>query len=113
MQLDHSVAGANFVSRLGKQEDADGRIDRVLCAVAAGAEREGRAADQIRGQTRHIPSARRAHHMPLGSSGQTPIVIDHTWIASLIFDNRSETLETGPGSNGIAHAPFALGPVSG
>ena len=41
------VAGAHRVARLGDDHDADRRIDRILDAIAAGAERHRRAADEL------------------------------------------------------------------
>src|SRR5262252_4975618 len=48
VQFEERIAGAHGVPWLGENHDAHGRIDGVLDAIAAGAERNRRAADEHR-----------------------------------------------------------------
>src|SRR5438477_644355 len=63
MQFEQRVARAHLVARLGQDDDADRRIDAVVDAVAAGAERDRRAADGLRVEPRQKSAARRGHQM--------------------------------------------------
>ena len=67
VQLEHGVAGAHLVAGLREDHDADRGIDRILDPVAAGAERDRRAADQLGVEARHVAGSGGGHDMPVGA----------------------------------------------
>ena len=100
----HRIAAPDRRADRRDDVDAGGRIDGGIDAVAAGAERHGRPADQLGVDARRRSRRECAVHVSTRRRLRQPrVVVDDARVAALRLDDRAELLEPRAARERLAH----------
>src|SRR5207248_9448410 len=83
VELQHRIAGAHFVARLGAHDDADREIDRILDLVASRAQGNRGTADELRVESIDESTAAGDDCVALRRCRQASGIVDDARIAAL------------------------------
>src|SRR5262249_17254379 len=87
------VSWPDAIAASDVDNSADGWVNSVRNPVPAGAKKHGRITNVLRFQFVDVAGAVGGNGGPVRRGGQARIVIDHAWVASLLFNQLPESVQ--------------------